>query len=430
MQIVCFVLLLVTGLSLGNLQKITLQNTKPYIAEPVLPQRPFVAVWNIDTGHCKSKYGVNIDLSSFDIVNNPNETHNGDNMMIFYDKMMGLYPFYEKDGTPVNGGIPQLADIGAHYHKCIEDIEKYIPEKDYSGLAVIDWESWRPVWHHNGWGNGLIYQNASKLKVKKEHPTWDDTQITAQAKTEFEKAAKNYMLGTLEIAELLRPKAKWGYYLYPDCWNYAKNGSDFTCSQQTIDFNNEIEWLFEKSTGLYPSTYVGLWFKDSNNTVLYAGNRILETLRVDRNRASNVAIPVYAYNNLVYRQTREFLTKKDVIHSSGIAAALGASGVVLWGDGMEVSKSQCQKLQDYVQGTLGPYLKMVSDAADVCSIQMCYGHGRCVLSDSAKTNIIQPPKMFTSLIETALPGLYIYTYKCQCYEGFYGSDCKHFLEME
>ena len=399
---------------------------KRNILYPPLPQRPFVTVWNIDTSECQKKYNVTINLQSFDIVINNNQTRNGDKMVIFYSNNLGLYPNFDSSGNPVNGGIPQLGNLTAHLNKCIKDIETFIPHENFSGLAVIDWESWRPLWAWEGWGSGLIYQTASIKKVQKDHPDWHIKNITEQAQKEFESAAKSYMLQTVKLARSLRPKAQWGFYLFPDCYNYAKNGSDFTCHNDTIIRNNKIEWLFTASTGLYPSTYLGTWFKNQSTAIDYTTNRINEAKRVDANRYDNITIPIYVYNNLVYRETREFLLYQDVKHSSGIAAMLGASGVVLWGDYMDNSKDICMKLSKYVNVTLGPYLKALSDEASKCSEQLCSGHGRCVLTPSEQkphTKKIYLNRFFFQFVSSNMFSNDC-DILCQCYPGFSGQKCE------
>jgi len=62
------------------------------ISKPALPKRPFISVWNIETGECDSQYGVHIDLNQFDIVNNNNQTRNGKVAVIFYANLLGKYP--------------------------------------------------------------------------------------------------------------------------------------------------------------------------------------------------------------------------------------------------------------------------------------------------------------------------------------------------
>ena len=397
------------------------------ISKPALPKRPFISVWNIETGECDSQYGVNIDLNQFDIVNNNKQTRNGNIAVIFYANLLGKYPYYDNNKKPINGGLPQLGNLTSHLHKCIFDIKHYIPDPEFSGLSVIDWEPWTPLWSNMGWGKRKFYQIASIDYVKKRYPHLNDNEVIDKAKSEYENAAKSYIVETLKICKKMRPKAKWGFYLYPDCYNYNKNSNDLNCPPQQILRDNEIQWMFDTSTALYPSTYLGYWFKNSNRTKYYTAHRVSEAKRVDYNRPGNVSIPIFVYNNLVYRKTRTFLTLKDLVSSSGISAVLGASGVVLWGDLMHSSKEQCLKLSKYVNSTLGPFMKLASDAASDCSLKSCNGNGRCAITTNTKDNVKISNEMKKFLNVVFKSNKNKFAFYCQCYSGFFGDHCQ-FLE--
>ena len=75
---------------------------------PSLPNRPFVTVWNTPTDRCKPKWNVSLDLSAFDFVVNRDQRWCGEYIVIFYNKQLGLYPYFDRDGKAVNGGLPQV----------------------------------------------------------------------------------------------------------------------------------------------------------------------------------------------------------------------------------------------------------------------------------------------------------------------------------
>ena len=75
---------------------------------PRLPNRPFITVWNTPTDLCKPKWNVSLDLRAFDLVVNRDQTWRGEFIVIFYNKQLGLYPYFDSDGKAVNGGVPQV----------------------------------------------------------------------------------------------------------------------------------------------------------------------------------------------------------------------------------------------------------------------------------------------------------------------------------
>lgn len=71
------------------------------------------------------------------------------------------------------------------------DIELLVPTKDFLGKAVIDWESWRPIFERNTYEpDKLIYINESKKLAKSLYPAWNSTMIDKIAEIMFEESAR------------------------------------------------------------------------------------------------------------------------------------------------------------------------------------------------------------------------------------------------
>lgn len=85
--------------------------------------------------------------------------------------------------------LSQLGNLTAHLDWVKTDLDWYIPNATYDGLAVIDWESWRPLFVRN-WGEKSIYRVASEKLVQKLHPTWSRKLVVQEAQRQFEKAAR------------------------------------------------------------------------------------------------------------------------------------------------------------------------------------------------------------------------------------------------
>ncbi|XP_004834166.1 hyaluronidase-3 isoform X5 [Heterocephalus glaber] len=129
-------------------------------------------------------------------------------------------------------------------------------------------------------------------------------------------------------------------------------------------------------------------------------------------------LPVLAYVRLTHQRSRRFLSQDDLVQTIGVSAALGAAGVVLWGDlSFSSSEEKCWHLHDYLVGTLGPYVINVTRATMACSHQQCHGHGRCARQDPGQREAflhVQPDGSLGSWE----------SFSCRCYQGWAGPTCQ------
>ena len=281
------------------------------IATSSFSQVPFLSVWNAPTASCLSQYGVDIDLGTFSIVQNQNQSFMGENITIFYADKLGLYPRYSAQGVAINGGVPQNSSLDEHLRVAREDIRRYISDRDFQGLAVVDWESWRPLWVRN-WDSKHVYWEGSKALVRSRHPDWSPAQVEATARVEFEKAGRKLMEETLKLGQEVRRSGLWGYYGFPNCYNYyGVNSTNYTgeCPAEELKRNDELFWLWNASSALYPNIYLSLELRDLGREVLlFTHHRILEAMRATA-QVTPSALPVYAYARIVYTFTLEFLSQ-------------------------------------------------------------------------------------------------------------------------
>lgn len=117
-------------------------------------------------------------------------------------------------------------------------LEKQIPDGSFSGIGVIDFESWRPIFRQN-WASLEPYKTLSIKLERERHPYWSDGAIKKEAKRRFEKYGRMFMEETLKMAKKLRPKATWGYYGYPYCFNQTPGQPTAHCNRQTMVENDE-----------------------------------------------------------------------------------------------------------------------------------------------------------------------------------------------
>jgi hyaluronoglucosaminidase len=189
-----------------------------------------------------------------------------------------------RDGEVIhkNGGLPQKGNLTVHLSKLEDRINEFIPNKTFDGLAVIDFEHWRPIFRQNFYGHLTVYRNMTLREIKQKHPTWTRDQIEAQARSVFETAAIYFVNRTMLRAKKLRPNAKWGYYGFPHCFNRYRTLSDIDrCPEQVEQENNKLMSMFHNA--IYPSIYINQNQTDEHLTKyvmgkMYETNRILKQL--------------------------------------------------------------------------------------------------------------------------------------------------------
>lgn len=107
----------------------------------------------------------------------------------------------------------------------------------FSGIGIIDFESWRPIFRQN-FGKLAEYKDFSISIEKKRHPNWSEAWLKREATNRFEAAGRQFMEETLLIAKYTRPKARWGYYAYPYCFNMSPNNKRRECPKNVVAENN------------------------------------------------------------------------------------------------------------------------------------------------------------------------------------------------
>lgn len=283
---------------------------------PLYSQKPLLLAWNAPTQECGPWHKVSLQLDQFQIVASPNEGFVRQNLTMFYKDRLGFYPYFEQDETPKHGGLPQKASLSEHLEKMQQSVEKYIPDKQAVGLAVIDWEEWRPIWIRN-WGPKNVYRKHSIDLVRQKNPTWTEDRLTKVAQQEYEMSAKKFMLDTLRHAKHLRPNKLWGFYLFPDCYNhdYLRSLESYTgrCPDPEEARNEQLKWLWNESTALFPSVYMGTVLRSSASGRQFVRNRVKEGMRL-ASSVDGLARPVFVYTRPTYTASQEQLTEVTLCH--------------------------------------------------------------------------------------------------------------------
>uniref|UniRef100_A0A1I7ZF60 Hyaluronidase n=1 Tax=Steinernema glaseri TaxID=37863 RepID=A0A1I7ZF60_9BILA len=371
----------------------------------------FSIYWNAPTYNCH-RMNVTIPLEQYGIRVNRNMSFQGEEVVLFYEQKFGIYPFYKKINSSsyemVNGGLPQRVSIGEHLRKVKADIEEKIPSSGYSGLAVIDFEDWRPLWSLN-WGTKTVYKRESVRYVLERYPTLSRKSARRIAITEFNKAARNFMVQTIRLGMQLRPNARWGFYGFPYCNYDAGQRGDTECNAKFAKHNDKLGFVMREGNTLYPSIYLNTDEKEDVN-FRYIQALIKESVRA-RKRLRSVA-PIFVYTKIEYDPyidlPHEFYSTTDLCNSLKQSSDLGAAGALIWSSSKGMNRQRCEGIRAYVAETFGPYAETVINHANRCARKLCSRHGRCELE----------PQLQCSPVSDLL------LYKCDCESPFYGRNCE------
>lgn len=233
----------------------------------------------------------------------------------------------------------------------------------------------------------------------------------------FEESARKLMENTLTIARDLRPRGLWGFYGFPRCFNYEKD--EDKCHVETMKLNDQLSWLFRASLSLYPSIYLSSKFPSPSSRRKRVQGILNETLRV-HSRFSAGSTRMYAYSTFRYTDTNKFYTQDDLVSTIGQSLDAGMDGVILWDRSQNFkSRTDCQNVKDYLQSSLGPLVKKLTEFAEKCGAALCNGHGKCVRNSWMKSTGLQ---LFLAR-NVQLHVQDFENYKCKCYIGWLGAHC-------
>ncbi|EAT35046.1 AAEL012759-PA [Aedes aegypti] len=145
----------------------------------------------------------------------------------------------------------------------------------------------------------------------------------ATATRRFESTGREFMAQTLLLAKQLRPRAAWGYYAFPYCFNMnggsTSNGQREDCSAEVQRENDRIQWLFDDSDIIFPSVYLREKLGAGDRIKLIRG-RVKEAVRMARRANVQPKPRVLTYIRYVYTDSVKYLSENfdfDEENSSG-----------------------------------------------------------------------------------------------------------------
>lgn len=264
----------------------------------------------------------------------------------------GSYPIldygYPQKPQWCNGGIPQLANLSYHAERMSHDLDARV-DKEFTGLIVLDYESWWPTW--NGTTNEL-YRNASRALARSQLPAGaSDAQVEHKAIADFDAASLAFFTFSATKTKQLRPRARVAFYsgILTNYWH------DDPAADEAL-FTAQIPW-WESVDVIMPDIYLPYSSPDSNRTKLieYATRRLdaaaqVNALLAKAGKATKPIIPYtwYRYHESGAPSALSLLSDSDAeLEFFGAKLRATANNAIIWGS--ERDPSNASKVLSWFQ---------------------------------------------------------------------------------
>lgn len=155
---------------------------------PLLPGQPFLILWAVPNKDCLGRP----DPSAFGMEWEGRVAE-------FYEDSLGLYPYFNTEGEPVNGGLPQHTSLERHLQKVEGDLTATLPQTGMPGLGVLRWKEWEPQWSRN-LGNQRKYLQTSRALLRGFFPGWSTDEVDKWAQVKLLPQIKHIGLHLIPIS--------------------------------------------------------------------------------------------------------------------------------------------------------------------------------------------------------------------------------------
>jgi hypothetical protein len=264
--------------------------------------------------------------------------------------------------------------MDAHFAQLEKDIVRMIPDPEFSGLAIIDYEDFNAIWertpnvpsNEGPDAHDTDFQDDWRDYIRSAHPEFDGMGEQEQERflrESYESAVRNFFLGTLNKGRELRPNAKWGFYGYPlRFYKWPREAPTNVISYDDGShagsrFNDRLEWMWQAVDVVTPSVYPAMVVPNSDEYICqrqytseqewqYLANMMQESRRVAKGK------PVLPFITSRYYLPKDCLQWEDLrqpqLENQIFGPArLGADGAILWGDlNSESDMIECQAMLD------------------------------------------------------------------------------------
>lgn len=294
---------------------------------------------------------------------------------LFYQSNMGDYPLA---GPHIPLMTPGYMD--SHISRIQKHLDQYMPDPNYDGLGIIDYETWRPIWEltpnehsskpidahdydfRNDWEEYMTIVQPAKMK------SLSGQTRELYLRDTYEGASRDFYLATLAECRRLRPNAKWTFYGYPmkiyrDSQRVGPGIIGYgNLTSQASAANDRLAWLWGAVDFLNPSLYavkrtvptkedISMPAEENlpHQNVEYILTNVAESVRLANGKP---VLPMvwtrYQSAGLGYT----FLNDTNLYHQLELPHQAGANGIILW-DGVKSPQTYSQ-LQDFMTTSLAP----------------------------------------------------------------------------
>ena len=98
-------------------------------------------------------------------------------------------------------GEVHLPSFAVHLERYRVSLAALIPEADYEGICLLDFEHWRADWNSSSWQNRERSVEFAGGNISLAKQQWED-------------ATRAFMLATINETRVMRPGCKIGWYGY------------------------------------------------------------------------------------------------------------------------------------------------------------------------------------------------------------------------
>lgn len=317
---------------------------------PVMAQDAFKLYWNATNNQDPKTNPGKPDFAN--MVKLPAEFRT--DIVILYEHQFGIF---DEKGP---GGMLYPKKFKQHLDKAAKDLEFKVPDPDFDGIIVLDYEKWCP-----GYASG---DNPINKEWKADYLKFNPGAVNAPnleeiLKTEYDALTKKYFVETIKLGKKMRPKSKWGIYSWP--FNYM--GPAYLKpdpNPQKIRNDEFYGWAWELLDVITPEVYVNkhvvpdgstnydqnLYWTESTHRD-YVISTVREAKRVAKGKP---VLPYFCSVETSKSYFGDFTKFEDAERTIKILVDEGATGMILWDHFHDYKK--LNGVQKWANETLCPVL--------------------------------------------------------------------------